>query len=742
MTLGFLLLTNPSWLWALPAAVGLPLIIHLLSHQGGRRVVFPTIRLMLQAEAHRVRIYRVRQWVLLFLRSAILSLIVMAFARPVWLRADGAQEVAPFGVTALLLDRSVSMSRIHRGTTLFDEARRQVIERLRQLQSGMDRATVVVIDGAPRSVLPEVTSNIAQLINHVEQIQLTHERGDVQAAMQLTINQIQRALRGGMSSAMGGHATAGGALVELYSDLQRTQFSENWSQAITENRWQHRIHPIGGVVSNVAMFNPTVFPVRPIVGQEATVTVQLASYGPDASPREVTVTMNFDGHRQERNVEVRSGTTQTILFSIQPKRPGVAWIEWCVEQSESFELDNRTELCVTVDPARRVGLVSRSDIDDSESAAYYFARALTPRSVEHGGVGVDLVPLQPRELIRVLSPSVDSTAPTVVVMVEAGHLDRSQLQDLHDFLRQGGGVIWMIDSVEAVQALRAFDQIDPAQSIAPLVLRAGQAWRTGIDLKLASGWFEDPLLRVFDGAARSGLFAHSFRAVASGTTAPTAIALLRFSDQTPALTAGWIGLGRLAVFGVDLSPGQTDWAKGPAFVPLLHQLVRYLTPGPPTTTGILRPGTKPVVAISPEVASLPQPWNLQGPEGQEIAFSNVSENQESPQIQLNKLSQVGRYELRSRDSLSLRSGWFVEVDPAESDLDRLDSDETHIKSPSKEMISAKAPDLLSTSSFSQRQSVALWPVLLLLAVVAMILESMTVRPKDVVLDGPDEESTD
>ena len=141
MTIGFLHLTNPLWLWALTAAMGLPVIVHILGGRGGRRVVFPTIRLMQQGEADRVRIDRVHQWVLLFLRSAILGLIVTAFARPVWLRADAAQGRTPIGVIALLLDRSASMNRTDRGTTLFDEARRQVIERLGQLRPEKDQAS-------------------------------------------------------------------------------------------------------------------------------------------------------------------------------------------------------------------------------------------------------------------------------------------------------------------------------------------------------------------------------------------------------------------------------------------------------------------------------------------------------------------------------------------------------------------------------------------------------------------------
>ena len=88
MMIGYLHFANPTWLWAITAALGVPLVVHLLGNRGGRQVVIPSIRLIERSQTDLRRFLRWRHWLILTLRAALLGSLVVAFARPVW-HSDG-----------------------------------------------------------------------------------------------------------------------------------------------------------------------------------------------------------------------------------------------------------------------------------------------------------------------------------------------------------------------------------------------------------------------------------------------------------------------------------------------------------------------------------------------------------------------------------------------------------------------------------------------------------------------------
>src|SRR5688572_3290908 len=105
----FIQLTTPVLLTGLLLA-SLPVIAHLLQRHSTRRIVFPTIALLVAAAATQSRFHRLKRWLLLLLRMAAVACIVLAFTRPVWLDVSSSEAGAneqPAGVV-LLVDRSAS----------------------------------------------------------------------------------------------------------------------------------------------------------------------------------------------------------------------------------------------------------------------------------------------------------------------------------------------------------------------------------------------------------------------------------------------------------------------------------------------------------------------------------------------------------------------------------------------------------------------------------------------------------
>jgi len=64
------------------AAAALPIVLHLIARREPQRQVFPAVRFLTQRlEVHRSRL-KIRRWLLLAFRAALLGLLALAFARP------------------------------------------------------------------------------------------------------------------------------------------------------------------------------------------------------------------------------------------------------------------------------------------------------------------------------------------------------------------------------------------------------------------------------------------------------------------------------------------------------------------------------------------------------------------------------------------------------------------------------------------------------------------------------------
>lgn len=134
---------TPAALWALPAAV-LPTLIHLLSRRARRRVEFSDLALLSSVEARLRPRARLRDLLLLAVRTALILFLVLAAAGPV--SRGGAAAGRGDGLDlAILFDESYSMRAVQDGRTRFERAREAGRRLLRRLGSG-DRVAVAGFD--------------------------------------------------------------------------------------------------------------------------------------------------------------------------------------------------------------------------------------------------------------------------------------------------------------------------------------------------------------------------------------------------------------------------------------------------------------------------------------------------------------------------------------------------------------------------------------------------------------------
>jgi len=171
---------NPGFLWALPLA-SIPILIHFLSRRRLPEIRFPTVMFLRTLEPREIRRLRLRELLLLILRTLALILIIGAFARPS-VEPKGASTRAAAAV-ALILDDSESMGAM-------DEQARPRIEGARDrgllivdaARSG-DEIAVTTTTGAD-APLSNRSGDRVRLDRTVRQIQTTWLPGSMEAALE------------------------------------------------------------------------------------------------------------------------------------------------------------------------------------------------------------------------------------------------------------------------------------------------------------------------------------------------------------------------------------------------------------------------------------------------------------------------------------------------------------------------------------------------------------------------------
>jgi hypothetical protein len=130
----------------LGAAIGVPLLLHLMRRNIATRVDFPAARYLLRAEAEHSRSLRLRNLLLMLLRVLLVLALALAAARP-FLPGLGVGH-GPIAV-AIVLDNSLSTTAVVGGSAVFDRLR-DAARRLIAASTADDRVWLITSDGRVR----------------------------------------------------------------------------------------------------------------------------------------------------------------------------------------------------------------------------------------------------------------------------------------------------------------------------------------------------------------------------------------------------------------------------------------------------------------------------------------------------------------------------------------------------------------------------------------------------------------
>jgi hypothetical protein len=554
--------TNPLLLLGL-AGASLPVLAHLLNRRTRRTIVFPTIRLLRESRASQSRLYRLRRYILMALRCLAVAAIALAFARPLWLER-GTPAVAPGKGAALvlILDNSVSSAQQVGGMRLIDSMRAVAGRILGALEQGTDLAGVIYASAQPRSVLPQLSTNVPALRADLDHLSPSQERADLQEAI---------AEAGRM---LAGHV--GQRRVVLLSDMQRTNWSDMTLKGPAEELLPEgtvlTVIPIeGSGPENACLTLGRCQPVQPVAGQPAKLSVHVCNYA--GRPRTVRVEAAVDGRAAgAKDVELQAWDAADAAFEVVLDSPGQHQVVFS-SGPDALAADNVCYLVVNTVRRIPVAVVADENPNQNDLSTYYLIRALAPTGDMSDAIEVRHLTSGDLTFARIA----DAEA---VLVGSAGKLSADALAALHMYANQGGAVILFCGEGPVAENLLALNSLTRHGDLLPWTPGPPRDLaKDGGFLTITGGVWDSPLLKEFDEASQLALKQVRFgRVWSTGPLRQGATALLTYSDGTPALASQNVGAGKIVVANFSAAMGASNLGKYGTIVALIQGLVEGLRP--------------------------------------------------------------------------------------------------------------------------------------------------------------------
>lgn len=567
---------NPLFLIGL-AAAAIPIAVHLFNFRRPQRVDFSTLRFLRELEATAVQRVRIRQWLLLALRTLAILFLVLAFAQPTLSESDGVLEEGGARSVALVLDNSRSMTLRDAQGALLDQAKEAALSVVDAAGRG-DEQTVLPT-ALPPEYRPVPFTTPGPALDAVAAVEPLPGAEPLTAA-------VARA-----ASVLDGAANARREIV-VFSDLQAATFTDSASAALPEDVALTLV-PFGArpqvntAVTDVRVVSQIVEPGRP-VRLEATVV----RHGGRAET--VGVGLSLSGQRvAETAVDLRPGEPATATFTVTP--PARGWVGGEVRlEPDAAEWDDARYFALRVPPPPRV-LVVRGDGERAD-----FVTLALGVAAEQGGLVLN-------EIAEGALASADLDRYDAVVLV--GPDTFAAPDRLAAFVAEGGGVLAFPGGQP--EALNPLLQAVGGGQIRGVVGEAGGDGIGGttdadLDHPLFSGVFDEARPSLERPAVRQAA-----RYTPGGGDETTIIGL---QAGPPLLQEIRRGEGSVLLFGVAPDPAWSDLPERGLFVPLLYRAAAYLAAG----TAVADRGELTVReggAVRVEGVEGGQPLRLVGPDG-------------------------------------------------------------------------------------------------------------------------------
>ena len=519
------------------ALIALPILLHLIMRREPQRIEFPALRFVRKRQATNQTRLKLRHWLLLALRCAVILLLSFALARPVLLGSGLLGNRKAGLAAALVIDTSPRMQYREQNTTRLEAAKELATWLLEQLPR---EAEVAVVDpNRPRR---------AQL-GDLDTALLRTERIRPLAAAPPLAEAVVEAIR--LTSEQPDYRSE----VYVFTDMTAAVWND---EALAEIQQALEEYPeVDLYMVNVGVDNPHNAGLGELelssehlsTGETLLIRANRHAVGRLANePLTVELWLESGGELRKRGEQQLAPDQEAIEFTLSAMEQGVHQGYLQVTGDDPLPIDNRRYFTVDVRPASRILLVG-----SQQESSRLLHEALSP-SVE-GPLGASRFTCQSIGASELQNASL--TEWDAVWLVDPPPLSAQQWRQLADFAQGGGGVAISLgpNSVGRIEQVN----IPEARALLPGPLKfvaSGQRYLQPTsydhpifqplrDVASATPWPAFPVLKWWE----------------IGPVDPTARVVATFSDGSSAIFESVRGSGRILTTTTPLSQraGSAPW---------------------------------------------------------------------------------------------------------------------------------------------------------------------------------------
>jgi hypothetical protein len=514
--------------WALAGlvAVGLPVWLHLLKKHKTTPLPFASLMFFERRTQSSIKHRRLQYLLLLALRTLVLALLALAFARP-FLQSRLAALAGGPKLTVLAIDNSFSMRQDDR----LARAKREAAQVAAKLGAG-DKLQVLAF-GSQVHVMGDSAAAI-------QPIEPTDTRS--------SYAELSRALR---SIAQTGAQSARMPVeAHLFSDMQKSSLPANFADLRLGDSVRLVAHPVADRrAANFAVESVNA-PRRVYGSGKARVEATIAGYGTEQARRRVSLVLN-GREIDSKSVDVPAGGRAAAEFLPADLPFGLNRGEIRIDSGDNLPGDDRFYFSVERAEARRVLFVHEAR---NQRDALYFRTAL--EAAAESAYALDAVPVEQ-------SANLAPQKYAFVVLSDVSGLPASFETALRDYVRAGGSLLVALGRESALRTrVPVFDEtiIEPRY-----YARDGDRFQT-------AAWLDSGHPSIHNAQRWDDVKFYQAVRINPGAARVAA----RLGDETPLLLEKQLGEGRVLVFASTFDNISNDFPLHASFVPFIEHTANYL----------------------------------------------------------------------------------------------------------------------------------------------------------------------
>lgn len=533
---------SPSFFFALPL-ISVPLIIHLLLKRHAKQVQFSDIRFIKQAVSKIIRIQKLKEILLLILRTSLIFLIIFLFSKPVIHLGGILPDKDTPLVSVIFIDNSYSMGTIDaEGKNRFDIAKQITKKIIKDKMTKYDRTSLFLISDKIEPVIPEFSSNKHELISELEKCKLSDRLTDLMLAlnsgykMLLNSSSINKQIIILTDMASHGFSEIDENKIENFDKKVKLIFIDVTKKEIS-NRFISNLSYPKAFVDEECRIKYTIFSGA-LKQKESKFAASL--YVNDKKVNQAFIEEN------KKSIGKAEGEEFIHTFT----EPGEYNCKIMLTPSDNLAIDDIFYFKIICREKIKILAVDGDpSISPYRSETFYVKSALTVKGMPAESSFCNLVNFSNFNLEKF----------DVLILCNVENLEKERLNDILKFLKKQKGLIFFLGDKVDIDFYN--NELYQYKLLPAKLIRAEELSKeTNI------------LSAKFEGAFNSAIFKKYY------ITIPTdgSNILMKFANESPFLIE-LENKGKILMF---TSTADRDWnnlAVKPSFLPLIHQVINYIT---------------------------------------------------------------------------------------------------------------------------------------------------------------------